>query len=84
MVSKYAKPRWHEEVWKRVRPFTALPLRPMTRGALEDSLKMKAGDDPRWKTVLYPQMLSNASRVLSILTSSDGSSTSSENRGTCC
>ena len=52
VVSKYAKPRWHEEVWKRVRPFTALPLIPMTRGALDDSLKMNAGDAPRWNTVL--------------------------------
>ena len=52
VVSKYAKPRWHEEVWKRVRPFTALPLIPMTRGALDDSLMMNAGDAPRWNTVL--------------------------------
>jgi hypothetical protein len=39
-------------VWNLVRPFTGFPPSPITRGALEDSLKMKAGDDPLWKTVL--------------------------------
>lgn len=45
--STYANPRSHDEVWKEVSPLTGLPLNPMTRGALEDSLKMKAGDAPR-------------------------------------
>jgi len=50
--SRYANPRWQFDVWNDVRPLTGLPLRPITRGALDDSLKMKAGVVPRWKTVL--------------------------------
>ena len=63
--SRYAKPRAQFAVWKDVRLLTGLPLRPMTRGALDDSLKMKAGVVPRWKTVLYPVMSVMADSVLS-------------------
>jgi hypothetical protein len=64
VLSRYAKPRWHDDVWKRVNDLTGFPLKPITRGALDDSFKINAGDRPRWMTVLYPLMLSSANNVL--------------------